>query len=289
MRRTAASVAPICTLATLCACLVACSTAPPAGAPAPAPAPDATRAAPPTRADESAAAFEQQQLARAAALEHQGLYVEAVFAWQVLALLRPEHGERLAELNKRVATLASERLQRARQAQAKGDLPATEQAYLSVLALQSDHAEAAASLRSIERNRMRRDLGQPSRIILARRPSEYAVSKPGTSAGDPLELEQVSMLAGQGEMDDAIGMLERRLAAQPRDDAARRLLASLYFRRAQSLQTSNPIGARAALASCLRLAPGHADAAALLKQLTPPTTKPPAARAKPAPRVEGPR
>lgn len=280
--------APAATLVALCACLAAC------GSPAPvvAPTPDPPPLELPTRSDDTVPAYERRLHARAAALERQGRFAEAAFAWEVLALLHPEHGERLTELNQRIESLAAERLQRARQAQAKGDVTTAEQVYLSVLALQPDHAEAAASLRAIERARTQRTLGQPSRTILARRGPPNPSPKPAESAptaGDSLELEHVSMLARQGELDDAIGVLERRLATRPRDDSARRLLANLHFQRAQTLQMSHPGAARAALATCLRLEPEHAEAAALLKQLVPLTTKPPATRAKPVPRGEDPR
>ena len=279
--------AQVATLTFLCACLAACGTPPPAGAPPP----DPPRDLPPRR-DDSVPAFEQQLLARATTFERQGRFPEAGFTWQALALLRAEHGERLAELNKRIETLAAQRLQRARHVQAMGDLAAAEQVYLSVLSLQPDHAEAAASLRSIERVRTQRNLGQPSRLVLARRALTNTSPRPaesGPNANDSLELEQVSLLAGQGELEDAIGTLERRMASQPRDDAARRLLAKLHFRRAQTLQSSDPNAARAALASCLRLEPGHAEAAALLKQLAPPATRPPAASANTVPRGKTPR
>ena len=280
--------APLATLAALCACLAACGSAAPVMAPTPDPPPLEL----PTRPDDTVPEYERRLHARAAALERQGRFAEAAFAWEVLALLHPEHGERLTELNQRIESLAAERLQRARQAQARGDVATAEQVYLSVLALQPDHAEAAASLRAIERARTQRTLGQPSRTILVRRGLPNPSPKPAESAptaGDSLELEQVSMLASQGELDDAIGVLERRLATRPRDDSARRLLANLHFQRAQTLRTNNPGAARAALANCLRFEPEHAEAAALLKQLAPLATKPPATRAKPVPRGEDPR
>jgi tetratricopeptide (TPR) repeat protein len=271
-------------VALCCAWLAACATAPP---PAPMPGPD-TPAAAPAPADDALAAFERRMRLRAAELDGQGRWAEAAFAWQVVVLLRPEHQERLAELKRRIETRVAERLQRARQAQARGDSAAAEQLYLAAVALQPDHAEAAASLRGIERERIGRDLGQPSRVILARRaPAGPRAPAPGPTASDSLELEQVSMLAGQGGVDEAIGILERRVAAQPRDDAARRLLANLHFRRAQALQAGDPNAARTALARCLRLDPGHAGAAALLKQLGP-AQPAPAARPK-APRAATPR
>jgi tetratricopeptide (TPR) repeat protein len=251
--------------AALCVQLAACVTAPPPAAPAP----EAPRDVAP-RPEAPAPAYEQAWIARATALERQGRLAEAAFAWQVVVLLRPEHRERLAELNQRIDALAGERLQRARQAQAKGDVATAERSYLGVLALRPDHAEAAASLRGIERARMSQDLGQPSRLILTRRAPAYPAAKPAPpDTSDPLELEQISMLAGQGGLDEAIGMLERRLTTQPRDDGARRMLASLLFKRAQTLQAVDPSAARVALQRCLKLEPGHADAAALLKRLAP--------------------
>jgi len=215
------------------------------------------------RAD-GVAEFEARQRDLAVSLERQGRWGEAVQAWDVLALLRPaEYRERLGEARRQADLLATERLQRARAEMKKGDLEAAEQSYLGVLVLQPEQAEAADGLRSIERVRNKRDyLGQPSRLTLTRKQgSRVAPSE------QSLELEHAAMLAGQGEYDEAIGMLQRRLDTGPRDAATRRALVATLLKKAQALQASDPKAAREALQMCLKIEPKNAAAAALLKKL----------------------
>ena len=208
--------------------------------------------------------FEARQRDQAVAMERQGQWGEAVQAWEVLALLRPaEYRERLSEARRQGELLAGERLQRARAELKKGDLDAAEQSYLGVLVLQPEQAEAAEGLRGIERARNKRDyLGQPSRITLTRKggsrvaPSEQSI-----------ELEHAAMLAGQGEYDEAIGMLQKRLDGAPKDAATRRALADTLLKKAQALQASDPKAARDALQRCLKIEPKNAAAGALLKKL----------------------
>ena len=57
------------------------------------------------------------------------------------------------------------------------------------------------------------------------------------------DLELASMLAAQGELDDAIAVLEARLAVDKRDAAARSLLAEVYYQRADRLAVSDRAGA----------------------------------------------
>jgi tetratricopeptide (TPR) repeat protein len=75
------------------------------------------------------------------------------------------------------------------------------------------------------------------------------------------------MLAGQGEFDEAIGMLQKRLDASPRDAAVRRALADTLLKKAQALQASDPKAAREALQRCLKLEPKNVAALTLLKKL----------------------
>lgn len=208
--------------------------------------------------------FEARQSELAVSAERQGKWSEAVQAWEVLATLRPaQYRERLAEARHRADVLATERLQRARAELKKGDLDAAEQSYLGVLAVQPEQAEAADGLRGIERARNKRDyLGQPSRLTLTRKPgARIAPSE------QSIELEHAAMLAGQGEYDEAIGMLQKRADASPRDAAVRRALADTLLKKAQALQASDPKAARDALQRCLKLEPKNAAALALLKKL----------------------
>ncbi len=249
--------------------LAACGSAPPAPQP-----PPADRPAPPDGATDAVSSFEAVQRERVASLEKQGRLADAAVVLEALALVRPdENRAALSELKRRIDTTASDRLQRARRELKKGDLDAAEQLYLSVLAVQPDQAEAGDALRGIDRSRNRRDyLSRPPRIAFARRPngvsSQPSVARADAANGDPLEVEHASMLGNQGELDDAITMMERRLAGNANDLPARRALATLYFKKAQSLRGGDRGAATAAANRCLQLEPNHAGAKALLKQLT---------------------
>jgi tetratricopeptide (TPR) repeat protein len=239
----------------------------------------------PAQAQSPNRAFERKQRERAQLLARQGRLGEAVLAWEVVTVLRPdalEYRERLAELRRQVDVATAERLQRGAAAQQRGELDAATQQYLAVLALQPDQAQAAEALRAIERERNKRNfLGKYSRLTLTRR-SMADATMPST-APESNELEHASILASQGDIDDAIAVLEKRVTADRRDDAARQLLADVYFQKAEKLALRDKKGAIAALEKSLRLDPAHARAAALLKQLKPAVgAVPPAAASAPS-------
>jgi tetratricopeptide (TPR) repeat protein len=233
----------------------------------------------PAQAQSPNRAFERKQRERAQMLARQGRLGEAVLAWEVVTVLRPdavEYRERLAELRRQVDVAAAERMQRGAAAQQRGELDAATQQYLAVLALQPDQAQAAEALRSIERERNKRNfLGKYSRLTLTRR-SMADATMPST-APESNELEHASILASQGDIDDAIAVLEKRVAADRRDDAARQLLADVYFQKGEKLAARDKKGAIAALEKSVRLDPTHTRAAALLKQLKPAAVAPAAA------------
>ena len=223
----------------------------------------------------SLSTFEQQYRDRAGSAQRQGRLADAAVAWEVLAVLRPdsrEYRDALADTRRQIDVAVAERLPRAVQAQRRGDLEAATQGYLAVLALQPDSTSAADALRSIERERVKRQqLGRLSRLTLTRRgteatgPNDKAVAPAGV---DRNELEHAAILARQGEIDSAIGLLERRLAADRNDRAARNLLADLYERKADDvLAARDTAGAIALLEKSLRLDASDAHVAERLKQL----------------------
>jgi tetratricopeptide (TPR) repeat protein len=258
----------------VCALLSACASAPPNQAPA-----DGLRDEPSSQAVVSQApahAFEQRQRERAASLARQGRLADAAVAWELLTVLRPEsaeYRERLAEARSLAEAAAAERMQRAAAAYKRGELDNATLHYLSVLAVQPEHAQAAEALRSVERDRNKRYyLGKLSRITLTRRAtqeSEVAAAprRLQAAAADRNDLEHATMLATQGELDTAIQLLERHLAGDRRDDGARLLLAEVYFQKAEKLAARDKASAIAALERCVRLDAGHARATALLKEL----------------------
>jgi hypothetical protein len=258
----------------MCAVLAGCDT-PPAAVPqagervAAAPVSLPAREAP---LDE----LERRWLDRLATAERNGQWAQAALALEVLMLLNPRaYQERQAELNKRIGDLHAERVQRAQQELAAGRLEAAEQLYLSAQALRPQSGDAAQALRAIERARNKRDyLGQPSRITLTRRHAVPATTAQVAAQLDAaMEREHASMLATQGDTDAAIAILEDQLSRDKADRATRSMLVELYVKKAQGLRGQDVAACRAALAQALRLAPDHARALALMKQLPPVPSK----------------
>jgi tetratricopeptide (TPR) repeat protein len=250
--------------------LAGCGTAPVASVPvAPGEGPTALTE-PPT----PLAAFEIAQWQSARELERKGKLADAAWAWEVLTVLKPDNAEyrsSLASVRQQIDAAVADRLRRASQAQKKGNLDIASVQYLTVLSLQPGHAQAADALRAIERERNKRSyLGKPSRITLAKRAPE--TDKPLAGSRNPPDrndLEHASLLAAQGELDEAIGLLERRVAADRRDNAARLLLADLYLQKADKLaaRAGNKSAAIAALHKGVKLDPSHPKASLMLKQL----------------------
>lgn len=151
--------------------LAACASSPPPGADTPA-APS-VEAAPAVELPPQATAYEVRQRDRALALTRQGRLADAALVWEVLATIRPnvpEYRDRLAELRQQIDSGVSDRVQRAEQAAARGQLDGATQFYLQALALQPDNLKAADGLRAVERERNKRTyLGKLSRNTLTRR------------------------------------------------------------------------------------------------------------------------
>lgn len=148
-----------------------------AGTPPAAPAPAEQAAAAPSEAPvvvlrTEPAEWELRQRARAAEHEQHGRLAEAALTWEALATVYPRdatYAQRLTDLNRRIARAAAERIGKAEQAAARGQHDAAVEHYLSVLALQPDHAGAADALRALERDYNRRHhLGRASRLALTR-------------------------------------------------------------------------------------------------------------------------
>ena len=222
--------------------------------------------------------FEQTQRDRALAFTRQRRLADAAIVWEVLVTLRPdvaEYRERLADAQRAIAAAVAEQTPRAAQAAQRGDIDAATQQYLAILALQSDNQAAADALRTLELERNRRNyLGKYSRITITRRSmADAEMSGTASQMSGRIDVEHASLLASDGEFDDAIAMLERRLVVDRRDAAARRLLANVYFRKAESLLPRDPPGAIAALEKSVRLDPGAPGVATRLKELK---AKPPA-------------
>ena len=143
----------------------------------------------------------------------------------------------------------------------------------------------SSSERAVERERNKRNyLGKFSRATLTRRtmaeaemPANFSAASGGLAGRN--DVEHAALLAGDGEFDDAIGLLERRLVLEPKDLAARRLLADVYYRKAESLLPRDRPGAMSALAKSVRTYPAEPRAANRLKQLNSGAVPPAAASA----------
>lgn len=235
----------------------------------------------PTVTSPQIGAFETRQRERAQLFARQGRLADAALAWEVLTVLRPdsaEYRDRLADARRQVDAAVADRLQRAGQAQRRGDAEAAMQQLLAVLALQPDHASAADALRAIERDRNKRmHLGKYSRLTMTRRAMADAemvpldAARPSERTRDkPAELEHAALLASQGEFADAIGLLERRIAASKRDVAATRLLADVHYQQAVALVGTDRDAAVASLERAVKLDPQHARAKTRLAELKKP-------------------
>jgi tetratricopeptide (TPR) repeat protein len=139
------------------------------------------------------------------------------------------------------------------------------------LALQPDNVQAADALRNIERERNKRSfLGKPSRFTLTRRATNEAhMAAPGTARAprDRNEVEHAAVLGMQGELDEAIALLERHLAVDKSDTAACHMLADMYYQKAEKQLLRDKPGGIRALEKSLQLDASNARTATRLKQL----------------------
>ena len=252
------------------ALLAACADTPqrpaPTLLPEPAPSPLAPAATPPTS---PLTGFGQQQRAAADAAARQGRWRDAMRAWDVVMALQPGDADAAAQRQRAEAAAqagVAERLPRARQAQQRGDSDSAARLWLEVLALAPQQAEAADALRSIERGRAKRAaLAGTSRAARAAAPE--MASGAAHSAATRNALEHASLLAGQGEIDAAITLLQPLAGARNADPSLRGLLSDLYWRQATRLAPIDRAGAIRALERWLRLQPSHSAAQQLLRQL----------------------
>lgn len=229
-----------------------------------------------TLTGQPATPFEQQQLVQARVQAAQGHLAEAATHWEVLSVLRPNepsYARQLAQVRAQIEREASTELAAARAARQRGAIDEASQHDLAVLALQPDNEAAADALRAIEREHNKREhLGRHARVTLGSRSNKDSLQTGGQAAtalsAQRNDLEHAALLAGQGEFDDAISLLNQRLKARPQDAAAKEQLADIYFAQAEALAPRDKEGAIAALRKCLQLQPRYAAARSRLAQLT---------------------
>lgn len=225
-------------------------------------------------------AFQQLHQNAARLAEQRGQWTQALWHLDVLLALAPADAElqqRHEHALQAAQQAAADALKRARQARARGEHEGATRLYLEVLSLAPGDAEAADGLRTLERERVKRQhLGQLSRNTLNRRPGAEpampangnAMPPPASGAADRNELEHASLLAGQGEIDGAIAVLKPLVTSRRADPAVRRMLADLYVRQAEALLPARRDAAIAALERAVQADPTHPKAAARLKEVS---------------------
>lgn len=216
-------------------------------------------------------AFERAQRARAAAAARAGRWFEAQAAWDVVIALAPDDERARRGMEQARAAARAEVaawVPRAREARRRGDLTTAQSLWLQVLGLDPRHEEAAESLRTIEVERVRRRLVASPPQGSFTRPMAPSVRKaPPKPPASRNEVEHASLLAQQGEVDEAIALLRPLAQSRPVDPAARALLASLYVRKADRLAGTDPRAAIEALELSLRLSPGDAGVTGRLRAM----------------------
>ena len=280
--------------AALLVVLAACSTPPgappPAAEPAARPEPRSAEQPAPRRSPSAVDQFEQNHRTAADLAARKGRWSEATWAWDVVLAIKPDDAEALSGRRKAEAAAqaaVAERLPRAAQARSRGDLEQATRLYLEVLALRPGQTEAADALRAMEVDRSRRQAVAP----FARAMVPGAATAPRTAAarqktGSGIDLEHASLLAGQGEIDAAIALLQGANGTRRTDPQARAMLADLYVKQADKLAANDRAAAINALRQSLLAVPGHPAATLKLRQLqaagaTGKVGTPPAASTKP--------
>lgn len=208
-------------------------------------------------------AFEARQREAADAALQRGRWVDAMWALDVLQALRPDDANlvsRRAQAEELAKQAASERRQQAKAAQQRGDSDSAMRLNLDVLSLAPSatlQAEAADALRALERDRVaRQHLGVSARLAFARGPAQEKITGKAASAGRN-DVEHASMMAAQGDVSGAIALLKPVNAQANADPAARRLLADLYLRQAESLWPQQASAAISAAERGLKAEPKH--------------------------------
>ena len=196
--------------------------------------------------------FSKLQMDQAEQAERQGHWTKAAWHWEALVALRPQDPNSTARHQRALQaadSLAALRLSQARLALQLGDADSARELLVRALAAQPALPEAAESLRSIERERMRQ---QSAKVVSRHQPSRQARL--------PIAFAHAQLLALQGELEGAIALLRPLAEAQPPDRSARRRLADLLLQLGQLQYAEDPVAAARTVRSSLRLDPDLAAA-----------------------------
>jgi len=220
------------------AVLASCAEVPPTPGPAP-----VVRAVPGDKELERAVA-RHRELARK--YQAAGDLAAAAAHWQILTVLAPGDDAYRRELVATRAKIEREvhtRLAAGNAALNHGDTDRAADAMLDVLALDPDNAEAARTLREIERRHAAR-----TQAARAAKAGGTAMAAPAASrqngrrapAPDPVDaydLEQPLEMLAAGDVDGGLRDLHRFVAAHSRDRAARNQIGNAVYERARDLET----------------------------------------------------
>ena len=226
--------------------LTACATPPPAPAPEPAPTRSSapSRAAPVGRPQPSGTPSRDAAIARhlrlAAAAKEAGDLATAAEHEDVIVLLAPDDPARRKARDATADAIrraVREQAERGLAARARGDYVGAREAFLRLLALDPDNADAANALREVEHVVMSR--AQADRAARVRAPGDAMASvraRPSeTRAQDSFDLEQRLELVRSGDT-GAMRELRAWVDANPGDRATRQRIGGAVADRAKEIE-----------------------------------------------------
>jgi tetratricopeptide (TPR) repeat protein len=191
---------------------------------------------------ESAVAIHQKL-----ALQYKGAGDLAAVAtqWQILTVLAPDDTafrRELAAARAAVRRSVTENLQAGAAAHRAGDNERATQAMLRVLALDPENAEAAKTLRDIDRQKMVRIQSErASKFRLEDLASPYrtapAATAPAPDSRDGYDLEQRLEMFKAGDVTGGLRELRAFVDANPKNRAARQRIGATVYERGRELET----------------------------------------------------
>ncbi|MEP6656583.1 MAG: hypothetical protein ABJC33_05065 [Betaproteobacteria bacterium] len=232
--------APLRTCAVALTLLTGCAELPPTPAPT-APAPTVRpRAEQENSLAPTIAAHRQRALQERAG----GDLANAEIQWHVLTLLAPdtvEFREQLTATRAAIAQVAAENLQAGHAAVRAGETERASVAFLRVLAVDPENAEAARGLREIEKRKLARI--QADRAAKVRQDDARAAAKAPRAApveagnGNGYDLEQRLEMLNAGDTAGGLRELRAYVAANPQDRTGRLKIGAAVFDRAREIES----------------------------------------------------
>ena len=190
------------------------------------------------------AVAKHQQLASQA--KQAGDLAAAATQYQVLTLLAPNDARfrnELAATRAEIGRRVKESLAAGNAAMRSGDADRAAEAFLKVLALDPENAEAARDLRDIEMQRLSRiqagraaKAGGAGAVANAASRAAGAPRTPASAASDAYDLEQPLEMFKAGDTTGGLRDLKAYVDANPNDKAARNRIGTAVYDRARELE-----------------------------------------------------